>query len=41
MWVAQSSRARREESLLEEHFGEAYRHYAKRAGRFLPKVVRS
>jgi protein-S-isoprenylcysteine O-methyltransferase Ste14 len=41
MWVAQSSRARREESLLEEHFGEAYRHYAKRAGQFLPKVVRS
>jgi protein-S-isoprenylcysteine O-methyltransferase Ste14 len=37
MWVAQTARARREEALLEEHFGEAYRDYAKRAGRFVPK----
>jgi protein-S-isoprenylcysteine O-methyltransferase Ste14 len=36
MFVAQSARARREETLLEEHFGDDYRAYAKRAGRFLP-----
>jgi protein-S-isoprenylcysteine O-methyltransferase Ste14 len=41
MWVAQSARARREESLLEEHFGGVYRDYAKRTGRFLPKIVRT
>lgn len=38
MYVAESARARREEALLEEHFGDAYRAYAKRTGRFLPKI---
>lgn len=38
MYVAESARARREESLLEEHFGAAYRAYLRRSGRFLPKI---
>lgn len=38
MYVAEAARARREEALLEEHFGDAWRAYAKRTGRFLPRL---
>jgi len=37
MCVAESARARREEALLEDHFGDAWRAYVKRTGRFLPR----
>jgi len=38
MAVAQITRARREEALLEARFGDAYRAYMKCAGGFLPKL---
>jgi protein-S-isoprenylcysteine O-methyltransferase Ste14 len=38
MVLAQSARARREEALLEAHFGDSYRAYRERSGRFLPKL---
>lgn len=37
MWIAETLRARREEALLEARFGDAYRAWAMRTGRFLPK----
>ena len=40
MYVAESARARREEALLEDHFGETYRAYRSRTGRFLPRLSR-
>ncbi len=38
MWLAETLRARREEALLEAHFGEPYRAYLARTGRFLPRL---
>jgi len=35
-----SQRARKEEALLERHFGEAYRSYCARTGAFLPRLGR-
>jgi protein-S-isoprenylcysteine O-methyltransferase Ste14 len=40
MYAAQTARARREESLLENHFGDPYRAYKRRTGRFLPRLNR-
>jgi protein-S-isoprenylcysteine O-methyltransferase Ste14 len=37
-WLLQK-RVTREEALLERHFGEAYRGYRARTGRFLPRLV--
>jgi len=33
--------ARKEEQMLLQEFGDEYREYAKRSGRFLPKISRS
>lgn len=38
MLVAQNARATREEALLDEHFGVAWREYAARTGRFVPRL---
>jgi protein-S-isoprenylcysteine O-methyltransferase Ste14 len=40
MLVAQRSRASREERLLDRHFGEAWRAYCERTGRFIPRLGR-
>jgi protein-S-isoprenylcysteine O-methyltransferase Ste14 len=40
MVVAQTLRARREETTLEQHFGGAYRDYRRRSGMFLPPLRR-
>jgi protein-S-isoprenylcysteine O-methyltransferase Ste14 len=35
-----AQRARKEEALLERHFGETYRAYCARTGAFLPRLGR-